>query len=183
MEFEVAHSSSQRLFDTIGNTPPPSCQSILTTPAGPPPPAGVVVCAGRTVFPPLRHDFPKESSLPALTALRDAHSGFAWAFCMDAIPAVLFHGAKRLPIWGSSLGRRPPPSMSPAGSAAPLLLSGRQSRPATPAGPPSPAGVAFCAAHIARRATALTCVARHETGPEFCRNLRLTCMWRIGAVL
>ncbi|MGF6171741.1 hypothetical protein ABIE33_000015 [Ensifer sp. 4252] len=43
MEFGAAHSSSQRPSDTIGNTPPPSCQSPSMTLAGPPPPAGVIL--------------------------------------------------------------------------------------------------------------------------------------------
>lgn len=43
MEFGAAHSSSQRPSDTIGNTPPPSCQSPSMALAGPPPPAGVIL--------------------------------------------------------------------------------------------------------------------------------------------
>ena len=153
IEFGATHSSSQRLSDTIGNTPPPSCQSSLVTPAGPPPPAGVTVCARRAgkSFPSAQNLHNKARFMVNPCTMR-----------MGGIPIERFRARARRCIHYPSVGQRTPPPSVPRQDWRPLLLPGCQSRSATPAGPPPPAGVAFCAASTLRRITILTFVANRS---------------------
>lgn len=156
-EFGAAYSSSQRRSDTIGNTPPPGCQSSLVTPAGSPPPAGVIVfrMANRKTPPP----FPASPLYPSGQAyslgipaeLAGRHMQYPHA-CHAARP---YRPAAHPPIWSASVGRRSPPPASPTRSAID-----------SPPGPPietsdarrtsSPAGVAFSSGNaLAASTTAL----------------------------
>lgn len=114
MEFGTTHSSSQRRFDTIGNTPPPSCQSTLVTPAGSPPPAGVIICAKRmagrakAARPP---DKPTVSPNTWATLSRTARN--TCTLRIGAIPIALYRARLWRPIWFSSVGRRSPPPNVP----------------------------------------------------------------------
>jgi len=142
-EFGVAHSSSQRSSDTIGNTPPPSCQSLLMTPAGPPPPAGVIV---------LPDTWPTIPTMQIPRRPASARTAFstggpnACGSCMGAIPIARFCPPSAQAISFSSVGRRSPPPNVPAKDWQPLLLPSCQSISATPAGSPSRRALLFCAA-------------------------------------
>jgi hypothetical protein len=108
-EFGAAHSSSQRSSDTIGNTPPPSCQSLLMTPAGSPPPAGVIVFA-------LRGEQPENPNRSSNHRKPGQSAGPLQRICterMGAIPIARFCPAHGQVITSSSVGRRSPPPNVP----------------------------------------------------------------------
>ena len=144
MEFGAAHSSSQRPSDTIGNTPPPSCQSSLVTPAGPPPPAGVIICAEcmallrqrRKASGPFSNRLKVCAAppMPGVKCMRLVHGCHSYpALLRDALPGYI-HIISRATI---SSSQRPRQDWQP------LLLPGCQSISAKPAGPPPPAGYVF----------------------------------------
>jgi hypothetical protein len=145
MEFGATHSSSQRPSDTIGNTPPPSCQSSLVTPAGPPPPAGVIILRKAHGFhpespphvrPPAQR-FRKYAS-PMCGHMRGLHG----CHSHPALPPEARAGYIK-PIGRVTISS----SQRPRQDWQPLLLPGCQSISATPAGSPPPAGVVFFAPH------------------------------------
>ncbi len=179
-EFGVAHSSSQRSSDTIGNTPPPSCQSLLMTPAGPPPPAGVIVLP---------------NAWPTIPTMQNPSSPCERSY------RIQHQRAERMRLMHGCHSNR---ALLPAVRAGYILLMGRATisssqrpRQGLAAPPPpklpidisnarrvsSPAGVDFFALQPTNPTWLVyLCDAKSGFWPEFRLNFRLTCTKRMGAI-
>lgn len=179
-EFGVAHSSSQRSSDTIGNTPPPSCQSLLMTPAGPPPPAGVIVFAGHLA----NHTHNANPSSPRRCSCRiqhrrcRTHAAHAWVPFQSR--AFAHRSGRLYPSHRSGGGLLLPTSPTRIGSPSSSQAANRyQQRPPDllprrallfALQPTNPAWLVYL------------CDAEPGFWPEFRLNFRLTCVKRIGAI-
>lgn len=109
MEFGRAHSSSQRSSDQIGNTPPPSCQSLQMTLAGPPPPAGVIV------FSPSSHVLAAAIAHLHIIRARDRRiRATLCAQCIGAILDRLYTSGQLHTIFNSSIGAAHSSSQRPS---------------------------------------------------------------------
>ncbi|MGJ7038135.1 hypothetical protein J2Y63_001371 [Shinella sp. BE166] len=183
MEFGATHSSSQRRFDTIGNTPPPSCQSPSMTPAGSPPPAGVIICARRMARPPFPGKILRRCVDPRkVCAIRapDVERMQATHGC-HSDPALFYAAA---PSYISLIGRatisssqRPRQDRHPSSS---QVADRDQKRPPDLL----PGGRFFLHCTQPEMHTGLNlCGQKPGFWPEFCQNFCLTCAKRMGAVL
>jgi len=147
LRYDWQHSSSQLPI-------------IIMTPAGSPPPAGVIFApcawraAGAAAF--------SRKIVGASPHVR----GICPILAQYMRRAHGCHSNRALPrrdgrIYIVLIGRATiSSSQRPRQDWRPLLLPSCQSRPATPAGPPPPAGVAFCTALTAQRIASFTFVAR-----------------------
>lgn len=182
-EFGAAYSSSQRLSDTIGNTPPPGCQSPTMTPTGPPPPVGVICLRQahgnlsqitvyqapapifRLLSRQLRLIFKRSMHLP-----HRCHATYALAprnrpSYIPIIDRATRSSSQRSPM---GLATSPPPKLPIKTSNARRISS--------------PGGRCFCAAPISPHACPLFHGKLPGIWSGFCRNFRLTCTKRIGAI-
>ncbi len=170
MEFEATHSSSQCRFDTIGNTPPPSCQSPSMTPAGSPPPAGVIICA-RPMAPRL---FPAKSFALGAERMRMTQGCHSQPALLYAAAASYIPPIGRATLFSSQSPRQDwHPSSSQVASRdqkrLPDLLLGRRF---------------FLHCTQAQMHTGFNLCGRTPGfWPEFRQTFRLTCTKCMGAVL